>query len=294
MKTKINVYVVGCGGIGGFLCNLLPQTMACLAFDRSVTDLSEDRVSEILSRSEPVGVNHGTFSSLTLIDGDTFSPHNALRQAGTSGSKLIRQMQNIRKQDAFSVWLHTCSLKGYNNYVSPANMGKIFSGGTQVIFLCVDNHKTRYEVSRWAVEQNANILVINGGNEKTTGNVTVCENFFGKLLDPPIYEIYPEVNANADKRPDEIDCGAVTRSNDQTAVTNNMIASIMLAMFSKWVRTGGFDQKTRKIGKDGRNIVVRNNEVVVNFETMTMTPLSHSYSERKQKQSTVEGDIPEM
>lgn len=72
-----------------------------------------------------------------------------------------------------------------------------------------------------------------------------------------------------------------------------MIASIMLAMFSKYVRTGGFDQKTRHKDANGNNIVVRKNEVVVDFETMTMQSFAHSPDTDNTPLQSVLEEVPE-
>lgn len=290
-----NIIVVGCGGIGGYLCRLLPQTMACLYVDSLGKEMS-DRLMQSEGMATDVAPSSKYFGRLTLVDGDTFSGHNALRQEGTAGSKLAAVMRMIRSTDAFSTWLNATELVGYNNYVTPRNIADMLGtdGGAAVIFLCVDNHKTRYEVTKYVESLSyRDTLVINGGNKKTAGNVTVFENKYGKLLDPPIYKLYPEVTDKFDRRPDEIDCGSVSVTNDQTAVTNNMIASIMLAMFSKYVRTGGFDQKTRHRDAEGNNISVRKNEVVVDFETMTMQSFAHSPdTDNKPLQSVLE-EVPE-
>lgn len=319
----IDVYVIGCGGIGGFLLNLLPQTMACIALDRVHESYKRDQGEEqanrivsnilategmiteaegILSASELQEVKtaevmySACFNSLTLIDGDSFSGHNALRQAAISGSKLEVQLSKIRKQDAFTTWLNQCKLVGYNVYLNPSNAFDIFCGGmrplknnnaafynkcleAKVIFLCVDNHKTRYEVTRFAEDYLENCIVINGGNNKTTGNVTVYEKSDGVALDPPIYKIYPEVTATADRRPDEIGCGHVTLHNDQTAITNNIIASLMLNLFRVRLMEGNLERKTiRRDPKTKKNITARTNEVIVDLDSFTMHPLERAKS----------------
>lgn len=40
-RNPLNVVVIGCGGIGGYLCRLLPQTMACLYVDSLGTDQAQ-------------------------------------------------------------------------------------------------------------------------------------------------------------------------------------------------------------------------------------------------------------
>ena len=154
------------------------------------------------------------------------------------------------------------------------NRSKFSIKNIPVIFPCVDNHKTRYEITKWA-ETFDNVLIFNGGNEKTKGNVLVYEKYDGINFDPPIYKVYPEVNDKTDLRPDETPCTDVASKNDQTAITNNVIASFMLAMFTKWFRTGGFKQKTRERDENGNFKEVRRNEVLIDLEKMTTTTLTH-------------------
>lgn len=294
----IDIYVVGCGGIGGYLLNLLPQTMACLAVDYSIENMKVPN-DQIMGSNGTSDMLINPFRSLTLVDGDIFDGHNSLRQAGAAGSKIQVQMHKIRQMDAFTTWLNTTELKGYNNYLTPANIRKIipmpdkdanmlyspanhfydyrskFSAhNVAIIFPCVDNHKTRYEITKWA-ETFPSVVIFNGGNDKTKGNVLVYERDDGVALDPPIYKVYPEVNDKTDLRPDETPCTDVASKNDQTAITNNVIASFMLAMFTKWFRTGGFDQKTRERDANGKFKEARRNEVLIDLEKMTTTTLTH-------------------
>lgn len=294
----IDIYVIGCGGIGGYLLNLLPQTMACLAVDYSIENMKIPN-DHIMGSNGTSNMLVNPFRSLTLVDGDIFDGHNSLRQAGAAGSKIQVQMHKIRQMDAFTTWLNTTELKGYNNYLTPANIRKIipmpdkeaqmryspanhfydyrskFSvHNVAVIFPCVDNHKTRYEITKWA-ETFPSVVIFNGGNDKTKGNVLVYERDDGVELDPPIYKVYPEVNDKTDLRPDETPCTDVASKNDQTAITNNVIASFMLAMFTKWFRTGEFQQKTRERDANGKFKEARRNEVLIDLEKMTTTTLTH-------------------
>ena len=125
-----------------------------------------------------------------------------------------------------------------------------------VVFLCVDNLKTRYEVSKY-MERFTDCIVFNGGNDKTSGHVTIYERAGGVELDPPIYEVYPNVRPDADKRPDEIACGTVAPKHDQLAVTNSMVADVMLGQFIRWTRKGQLTVE----GKPG--VSVRYNEILL-------------------------------
>lgn len=301
------VFVVGCGGIGGYLCELLPQVMACINLDRHINRGDNRDVSTALNSEGITNNVPNVFEKLVLIDGDDFSGHNALRQQAVQGSKLVVQMNKIRNKDAFTTWLNNTELKGYQTFITPENSDRIFRGETNlrcdsaVVFLCVDNHKTRFEVSKYFESFDKPVLIINGGNKKISGNVTVWAKKWGttdlSYLDPPIYKVYPEVNDKHDLRPDEVDCGTVTLNNDQTAVTNNMIASIMLSMFSKGIINGfedGFMQETRRKDENGNVIKVRKNEVIVDFSTMTMQSLSHSKDlDNTKLYSILEGTVNE-
>lgn len=296
-----DVYVVGCGGIGGYVLDSLPQVMACLQLDKLNDEETQHEVLEAEGLSDQLDDTSAKFSKLVLIDGDTFSGHNALRQAGTNGSKLAVQMHKIREKDAFTTWLHTTKLVGYNTYINPDNIGQIMqaSGGYPVIFLCVDNHKTRYEVTRWVEDNLPTALIINGGNQKTTGNVTIYQKKWSDAFDPPIYKIYPEVNDKTDRRPDEIHCDEVHIGNDQTALINEMIATVMLNMFRKYVMANGhpsaFNQKLRQKGKNGETLYQRKNEVLIDLENNTMMSLSHAADtdNRRVPVAEVANELPE-
>ena len=145
--ARYDVYIVGCGGVGGHLVSLLPQTMACLMVDKAGPDQRERMLSSE-GLDIPAGIN--PFRRLVLIDGDRFSGHNALRQAAVAGSKLEVQMTRIRHSDVFSTWLNDTHLEGYDLYLTPENTDKVFEDTTNcVVFMGVDNHKTRYELSRY-------------------------------------------------------------------------------------------------------------------------------------------------
>lgn len=300
-----NLYVIGCGGIGGYVLDLLPQVMACLWVD----NMNEGNRA-VLLQTEGLSddVHQSLFGKLVLIDGDSFSGHNALRQTATRGSKLAVQMQKIREKDAWTTWLNDVKLEGFDTYIKPSNMPSIFDFKfTQhwnyhrqipIVFLCVDNHKTRYEVSKYLEEHMEHGLLINGGNERTTGNVTIYQKYWGTPQDPPLYKIYPEVNSNADKRPDEVACGTVAVNNDQTALINQMIASVMLNMFRKYIVAEGddsaFSQRLRQKGASGEALYTRKNEVIIDLETNTMMTLAHKVDlDNRRKQTQVAEGAPE-
>lgn len=282
----LNIYVIGCGGIGGYLIDMLPMAISSLSLDmiqQSGRDI-EKYLTNAGNISLPLVVDN-----LTLVDGDTFNPRNALRQGCGTGSKLIQRMRSLQDSMLRKSYLQRLKVQGVNSYINPLNMAEIipavgrlnpanqeaneiFSNAekydTSVIFLCVDNAKTRYEVSKYAEQHMSDVIVINGGNEKTTGHVTIFEVTNGVKKDPNLYEIYPNINDTTDKRPDELACTSIAPQHDQIAVTNSIVANAMMALFNKWVRDG-LDKVDRKGNKS------RVNEVIIDTESMTMTPLYH-------------------
>jgi len=298
----LNIYVIGCGGIGGYLLDLLPETFGSLLLDSMEKGLAESAFTKHLE-SFGSEVVPQLVDRLVLIDGDDFSPRNALRQGYGTGNKLQTRiddfLEKIDKKAIRRTYLRLMDVIGYNQYLAPWNMpaiipkkppeninnqGGIFTdtnstqksieglsypGGRDVtvVFVCVDNHKTRYEVSRYA-EEFDNIVVINGGNEKTTGNVTIYERRDGVALDPNLPDVYTEITPDADLRPDETDpCTHVSPKHDQVAVTNNIVAALMLKVFTIWFRTG------MNIYGPGKN--QRRNEVLLDLDTLEMFPVYH-------------------
>jgi hypothetical protein len=293
----LNLYVVGCGGIGGYLIDMLPMAISSLTLD--MLQQSGKDINQYLTNAGnialPVCVDH-----LTLIDGDTFNPRNALRQGCGTGSKLVQRMRAMQDSMLRKSYLQNLQLHGVNSYINPLNMEAIipsvpphnqnnaeaannfsslddYKRNAAVIFLCVDNVKTRYEVSKYAEYHLPNCIVINGGNEKTSGHVTVFEQIDGIKQDPNIYEVYPNINDTSDKRPDELACTSIAPQHDQIAVTNSIVANVMMAMFNKWVRQG-----LDKVDKRGNRSRV--NEVIIDTESMTMMPLYHPLVEKPAQQ----------
>lgn len=295
----IRLYVIGCGGIGGYLCDMLPMVCTSIALD-----YLEKRGTVIQKYLEEAGncVLPSIVQSITLVDGDTFDPRNAIRQGEGAGTKLTQRLYKMNHSMARLTYLRNMSITGYNEYITPANSEKIIpvkvdpseavpenytefcniaknnariyrdwfnTEDVPVIFLAVDNVKTRYEISKYA-ELFKNVLVINGGNEKTTGHVTIYERRSYQALDPNIYEIFDNIRPDVDKRPDEISCTTVSPKHDQIAITNNWIALAMMEFFRHWANSGTLDDFPEKGGRQ-----VRRNEAILDAPALKMTPLTH-------------------
>lgn len=282
----INLYVIGCGGIGGYVIEELPMAIASLSLD--VIESSRQDISEYLSQAGNIAIP-SVVDRIVLVDGDIFEPRNALRQGMGAGSKLVQRQKALSNSMLMHSFLQNVRVVGYNAYVNPENVAEIIPLNPEpnpdnfratdkmsiisdkrdytVIMLGVDNLKTRYEVSKYA-ETFPNVLVLNGGNSKTSGHVTVYERHNAVDLDPKIYDVFPNIKPDADKRPDEAACTLVAPKHDQIANTNRFIADIMIALFNKWVRKG--------LGTGNQ----RRNEVTIDTENLAMMSLSHPKAEK--------------
>ena len=319
----MNLYVIGCGGIGGYVIDKLLMVISSLSLDLMSSVDSEAALASIGNKAVDCFVDR-----VTLIDGDVFSPRNAVRQGAGAGSKLARRMLSLSKRirllsnasetvksavetlldekvlDSSDLdrlnremikvsFLQKLQLVGYNEYLNPSNVAEIIPLKPQanpenmhawdiyqsrlgdkidatVVFVCVDNKKTRYEISEY-MQKFDNCLLINGGNDKVTGHVTVYERAGGKALDPTLPEVYPDVTPDADRRPDEIGCEVVAPKHDQIAVTNSMLADLMLSRFVQWALNGlTLSRKT----KDGVRYY-RNNDIEVDIQRPIVTPMYH-------------------
>jgi hypothetical protein len=278
---------------------MLPMVCTSIALD-----YLEKRGTVIQKYLEEAGncVLPSIVQSITLVDGDTFDPRNAIRQGEGAGTKLTQRLYKMNHSMARLTYLRNMSITGYNEYITPANSEKIIpvkvdpseavpenytefcniaknnariyrdwfnTEDVPVIFLAVDNVKTRYEISKYA-ELFKNVLVINGGNEKTTGHVTIYERRSYQALDPNIYEIFDNIRPDVDKRPDEISCTTVSPKHDQIAITNNWIALAMMEFFRHWANSGTLDDFPEKGGRQ-----VRRNEAILDAPALKMAPLTH-------------------
>lgn len=191
------IKVIGIGGIG---CALLPFLARYLNY-------------------------RGERARVTLIDGDEFERANADRQAfGTLGNKAKVTAAEMARQ------FQRLSFRAIPEYITEANIGQFIQGG-DMIFLAVDNHKTRKLVSDYC-EKLATVTLISGGNDFTDGNVQVHIREGGKDRTAPITQFHPEIRNPRDRSPAEMSCEELMeRGAPQLLFTNLAVASAMLNAF---------------------------------------------------------------
>lgn len=193
----LEIKVIGIGGIG---CALLPFLARYLNF-------------------------RGERARITLVDGDDFERRNADRQAfGTLGNKAKVKAAEIARE------FEGLSFRAVPEFVTEANITQSIQDG-DIIFLAVDNHKTRKLVSNYC-EKLVDVTLISGGNDFTDGNVQVHIRQGSRDLTAPVTRFHPEIQNPTDRSPAEMSCEELMEQGaPQLLFTNLAVASSMLNVF---------------------------------------------------------------
>ena len=196
----LDIKVIGIGGIG---CALLPHLARYLQASREA-------------------------ARLTLVDGDAFEARNGDRQVFSElGNKAKVKATEMARQ------FEDLSFRAMPEFVTPENVGRIIRSG-DVVFLGVDNHKTRRLVSDHCGGL-ADVTLISGGNDYTDGNVQVFLRCGGRDVTLPLTRFHPEIANPQDRAPHEMSCEELSQEGvPQLLFTNLAVASAMLNTFYAW------------------------------------------------------------
>lgn len=188
-----NIKIIGLGGVGSLLCDNLCRY------------LNYQRGGEFI---------------VTLIDGDDYEYKNNERQSFSRlGSKSRVKANDMRTMFDY------ISFREVSEFITLENISRNIEEG-DIIFLCVDNHKTRKLVSDYAETVN-DLLIISGGNEYTDGNVQIYLRIGGDNKTPSLTDYHPEIANAGDKSPDEMSCEELAEVEPQLLFTNMSVATIM-------------------------------------------------------------------
>ena len=214
------IKVIGAGGIGSILVPLLARFL----------DTNKEG------------------AQITIIDGDEYEIKNRSRQlfdqcgnkAEVTARRLAAEFKNV-------------SFKAQAEYVTNKSILYLLDD-EDIIFMCVDNHKTRKLVSDFCEQELEDVVLFSGGNEFTDGNIQVFARNNGENMGLPIANHFHEEIVNPrDKRPDELGCGELVISAPQLIFTNNFIAALMLNAFYSY-----FYQKGCKYNEVYADIITNN------------------------------------
>jgi len=194
MKIKI----IGLGGIGSVLADQI-----CRFVNYSINDFNVE---------------------IILIDGDEYEHKNYERQNFNSmGNKALT------KQRELSLKFNGLNINYVSDYITKENISKNILN-EDLVFMGVDNHKTRKLVSDYCKTLD-NITLISGGNNYIDGNVQLYYRKDGVDLTPNLCAYHPEIDNPQDKSPIEMSCEELTVSEPQLLFTNLTAATIMCQVF---------------------------------------------------------------
>jgi molybdopterin/thiamine biosynthesis adenylyltransferase len=194
---EMRIVIVGLGGVGSILC---------------------ERLARFISYASDID------AELCLVDGDTYEPKNYERQEFSQVGKKA-EIKAADLEDQYP----DAKLEYYSAFINSANIADAIKNG-DVVFLCVDNHKTRMIVSNYCRNLN-DVTLISGGNEFTDGNVQIYVRKGGKDLTPDLCAYHPEIADPKDKLPEEMSCEELAKSDPQLYFTNLFVATLMCGAF---------------------------------------------------------------
>lgn len=216
------IVVIGQGGIGSILTQYLAILLQSLEFS----------------------------GPLVLVDGDEYEPDNTYRMAISEfGNKAVVNAKHFEKFCPDILFAH-CDSYVYDDSSEldeiteqHVHVEKVIPDGS-VVFLAVDNHKTRQLVSEHC-QTLKNVLLISAGNDGvdpengeqgTYGNVQIYQRQGSHDVTAPLTKFHPEIRSPEDYTPAELDClQMAATSAPQLLPANLMAASCMLNAFVRYL-----------------------------------------------------------
>lgn len=177
---------------------------------------------------------------LCLIDGDEYEPSNVSRMEFTEyGNKAAVKAAEIKglKSNSDSKLPHG-AITTFEEYLTEDNIGGVISED-DIIFCCVDNHKTRKLINDHCATLK-NVVLISGGNDGVDvengklgvyGNVQIYMRRDGKDVTAPLTQLHPEIREPKDKHPNELSCFEMASSTPQIFFANSVVANSMCNAF---------------------------------------------------------------
>lgn len=207
----MKVNVVGLGGIGSCLVNVLTRALAYTT-------------EEI---------------RLVLIDGDTYQPDNKQRQRFTELTNKAVATASLLQSEFPASEFAQLMVMPIAEYLTNKNYIRLIREG-DITLLCVDNHLTRKLASE-RLSKLKNGVLISGGCAWEDGEVLVYVRREGRDITLPLTsDVHKEIqNATPNSwQPQNPGCEEIAPSQPQLLITNNFVAACMLSAFYSVVQKG--------------------------------------------------------
>lgn len=190
--------IIGLGGIGSILSNTLSRFLS--------TNKTLDSII------------------INLVDGDNYEFKNNERQEFIGyGNKAEAKKKELSRK------FGNLTYNEFPYFIDQNNIKDIIKEES-IVFVGVDNHKTRKLISDFG-KTLSNVIIISGGNELTDGNVQIFIRKNGSNITPSLTDYHPEIENPTDKSPDEMSCEELSASQPQLYFTNFMVAGYMCSAF---------------------------------------------------------------
>jgi len=208
---KLNIVIVGIGGGGSALAPKIA------------------RYCQYLKPAATVNI--------TLVDGDSYEESNAKRQLFTRyGNKAAVTVESLTLQ------FDRVSFTSIAEYLTPDNVDFII-GEDSIVFLCVDNNRSRKVVDDYA-HTLKNVVIVCGGNDMTDGNCQIYIRRKGKDVTASICDIHTETANPADKAPYQMSCEEMAAaSTPQLFFANDFVSTLMCVVLWQIVEVKDFLDK---------------------------------------------------
>ncbi len=195
--SELYISVIGLGGVGTILVERLCRFL----------NYSKDLTAELL-----------------LVDGDEYEQKNYERQEFSRiGNKADIKATELEMK------FNSLRFDAFEAFVDEKNIEGVIKEG-DIVFLCVDNHKTRMIVSNYC-KKLKDVILISGGNDFTDGNVQLYVRKAGSDLTPDLCAYHPEIANPDDKLPQEMSCEELANSDPQLYFANLGVATLMCWTF---------------------------------------------------------------
>lgn len=187
------ITIIGLGGIGSIL-------------------------ADVMSRYENFADEN---TKINLVDGDDYEVKNLKRQQFTK----VGVNKATSKKEELESKFSNITFKEHPYFINKGNVENIITENS-IVFVCVDNHKTRKIVNDTA-ESLKDVTIISGGNELVDGNVQIFIKRGGEKITPSLADYHPEIANPEDKLPSEMSCEELVKSVPQLLFTNLTVATCM-------------------------------------------------------------------
>jgi molybdopterin/thiamine biosynthesis adenylyltransferase len=197
------IVVIGIGGIGSHLLPPLLQYLRGKEFYRDII----------------------------FVDGDHYEEKNKERQIVTGVGENKADSTAKYYMDSLKM-----NISSSPRYVTQENI-RFLIGNDDVIFLCVDNNKTRKLIDDY-ISNLDSVCLISGGNELLDGNAQIVMRSSGEYVTKRMSDVHPEMMNPTDKSPDEMSCEELQHSQPQIGIVNAGISDVMRRMFFGLINKG--------------------------------------------------------